>query len=84
LGKPDHMETLLDALPRLNHMDPYQSWDWSAAKPKMWDVYRVELFPHYGQPCGIDNATDKKIFVSFKARGEGFGVTFPQKEVLLW
>jgi len=49
---------------RLNAIDPYQVWDWSASsrrldpmsgkrKPLMWHRYRVELFPHYGQFSGI-------------------------------
>ena len=48
----------------LNLLDPYQIWTWDPARrrpyrgyPKrqlpMWHRYRVELYPHYGQPCGI-------------------------------
>ena len=48
----------------LNVLDPYQIWTWDPATrrpyrgyPKrqllMWHQYRVELYPHYGQLCGI-------------------------------
>ena len=48
----------------LNLLDPHKvwTWDWSRRstfrkypKPQlpMWHFYRVELFPHYGQLCGI-------------------------------
>jgi hypothetical protein len=48
----------------LNLLDPHKVWTWDAASrrafrgyPKkqlpMWHVYRVELYPHYGQLCGI-------------------------------
>jgi hypothetical protein len=48
----------------LNLLDPYKIWTWDPASrrsfcgyPKrqlpMWHVYRVELYPHYGQLCGI-------------------------------
>ncbi len=48
----------------LNALDPFQIWTWDPATrrayrgyPKrqlpMWHQYRVELYPHYGQPCGI-------------------------------
>ena len=48
----------------LNQLDPHQVWTWDPALrqpypgyPKrqlpMWHVYRVELYPHYGQLCGI-------------------------------
>lgn len=53
-------------LPRLerelNALDPHKVWTWSrnARRPykgkmklPMWHRYRVELFPHYGQPSGI-------------------------------
>jgi hypothetical protein len=50
----------------LNQLDPYQIWTWDSASrtalkgyPKkqlpMWHQYRVELFPHYGQLCGIQD-----------------------------
>lgn len=48
----------------LNLLDQHKAWTWSPESrrafrgyPKkqlpMWHVYRVELFPHYGQLCGI-------------------------------
>ena len=49
---------------RLNALDPYKVWTWDAnsrrgyrgyAKKQlpMWHHYRVELYPHFGQPSGI-------------------------------
>ena len=48
----------------LNLLDPHKIWTWSPASrtackgfPKkqlpMWHQYRVELYPHFGQPSGI-------------------------------
>lgn len=48
----------------LNLLDPHKVWTWDPASrrpyrgyPKrqlpMWHAYRVELYPHYGQLCGI-------------------------------
>ena len=48
----------------LNLLDPYKIWTWDPSTrmpyrgyPKrqlpMWHQYRVELYPHYGQPSGI-------------------------------
>ena len=48
----------------LNLLDQHKAWTWDPARrssyqgyPKkqlpMWHVYRVELYPHYGQPSGI-------------------------------
>jgi hypothetical protein len=48
----------------LNLLDPHKVWTWDPAArrpfrgyPKkqlpMWHVYRVELYPHFGQLCGI-------------------------------
>jgi len=48
----------------LNVIDPHKVWTWNPASrrayrgyPKkqlpMWHVYRVELYPHFGQLCGI-------------------------------
>lgn len=48
----------------LNLLDPYKVWTWDPASrrpyrgyPKkqlpMWHQYRVELYPHFGQPSGI-------------------------------
>jgi hypothetical protein len=49
---------------QLNLLDPNKIWTWDPASrrpyrgyPKrqlpMWHQYRVELYPHYGQLCGI-------------------------------
>lgn len=51
----------------LNLLDPHKVWTWAPESrrpyrgyPKrqlpMWHVYRVELYPHYGQLCGIPDA----------------------------
>jgi len=48
----------------LNALDPYRSWTWdhrqrrpdpNSAKLQLplWHQYRVELYPHFGQPAGI-------------------------------
>ena len=48
----------------LNALDPYGVWDWAPssrtldpvsgkAQLPMWHRYRVELYPHVGQPAGI-------------------------------
>jgi hypothetical protein len=53
-----------DLVRELNLLDPNKvwTWDWNRRRtycnyPKpqlpMWHFYRVELFPHYGQRCGI-------------------------------
>jgi len=50
----------------LNVLDPHKIWTWDPATrrpyrgyPKlqlpMWHVYRVELYPHFGQLCGIQD-----------------------------
>lgn len=51
----------------LNLLDAHKVWTWDPAArrgfrgyPKkqlpMWHVYRVELYPHFGQLCGIRDA----------------------------
>ncbi len=51
----------------LNMLDPHKIWTWDPATRRpyrgyakkqlpMWHRYRVELFPHYGQPSGIRDA----------------------------
>lgn len=48
----------------LNLLDPYKVWTWDPASRRpyrgqgkrqlpMWHVYRVELYPHFGQTSGI-------------------------------
>jgi hypothetical protein len=49
---------------QLNLLDPHKVWTWSPenrrryrgypkAQLPMWHQYRVELYPHWGQLCGI-------------------------------
>ena len=53
-----------DLVRELNLLDPYHIWTWSSSSRRpfpgstkkqlpMWHQYRVELYPHYGQLCGI-------------------------------
>lgn len=61
----DLMELASGELERkLNALDPYKIWTWDSHSRKpyrgytkrqlpMWHRYRVELYPHYGQPSGI-------------------------------
>lgn len=48
----------------LNALDPHKVWTWDPGSRRpdpnfakgqlpMWHRYRVELYPHYGQPSGI-------------------------------
>lgn len=57
---------------RLNLLDPYKVWTWDPATrrpyrgyPKkqlpMWHRYRVELYPHCGQWCGIRDAFGNEL-----------------------
>lgn len=58
------VHTLPDIVRELNKIDPYKVWTWdwndrifdrNSAKPQlpMWHRYKVELYPHVGQDCGI-------------------------------
>jgi hypothetical protein len=49
---------------KLNLLDPHKIWTWDPRSRRpyrgfrkkqlpMWHKYRVELYPHFGQPCGI-------------------------------
>jgi len=52
----------ISLVPKLNSMDPHKCWDWSTAdKPRTWEIYRIELYPHYGQLCGIDDITGQEL-----------------------
>ncbi len=53
-----------DLTRRLNLIDPKKVWTWDPTQRRpypgsqkrqlpMWLVYRVELYPHFGQLCGI-------------------------------
>lgn len=55
---------LIDVVRELNSMDPFKVWTWNwndriydrnSAKSQlpMWHRYKVELYPHVGQGCGI-------------------------------
>jgi hypothetical protein len=57
---------------QLNLLDPHKIWTWDPASrrpyrgyPKkqlpMWHQYRVELYPHYGQPCGIHDKNGHEL-----------------------
>ncbi len=48
----------------LNALDPHKAWTWDPAERRpyrgyrkkqlpMWHIYRVEMYPHYGQLSGI-------------------------------
>ena len=50
----------------LNAIDPHQVWTWNPQRRRpdaaggksqlpMWHQYRVELYPHFGQPSGIQD-----------------------------
>lgn len=49
---------------KLNALDPHKCWTWARSSRRpyrgsgkaqlpMWHIYRVELYPHYGQKSGI-------------------------------
>lgn len=51
---------------RLNALDPHKIWTWDPDSRRayrgdakrqlpMWHRYRVELYPHFGQPAGIQD-----------------------------
>ncbi|MBI5365007.1 MAG: hypothetical protein HZA53_17650 [Planctomycetes bacterium] len=56
----------------LNLLDPHKCWTWDPASRRwdpdsgkaqlpMWRIYRVELYPHYGQICGIRDARGHEL-----------------------
>jgi len=56
----------------LNLLDPHKVWTWDSASRRpfpgsakrqlpMWHRYRVELYPHYGQLCGIPDAYGNEL-----------------------
>ena len=69
----------------LNLLDPHQVWTWDPASRRpyrgyakrqlpMWHVYRVELYPHFGQPSGIrdDYGHELEFPAAFRRRrGKG-------------
>ncbi len=57
---------------RLNELDPYKIWTWAPSSRRpyrgfakkqlpMWHVYRVELYPHYGQFSGIKDESGNEL-----------------------
>jgi hypothetical protein len=68
----------------LNQRDPLRSWGWDPRTRKsyrgypkaqlpMWHAYRVELYPHYGQPCGLvdRNGDDMDFPAAFRRSRDG-------------
>lgn len=56
----------------LNLLDPHKVWTWDPSErrpyrgfPKkqlpMWHVYRIELYPHYGQGSGLTDAQGHEL-----------------------
>lgn len=56
----------------LNALDPHKVWTWEPrsrrwdpdsgkAQLPMWFAYRVELYPHYGQPSGITDQFGQQL-----------------------
>lgn len=69
----------------LNLLDPHKVWTWAPESRRpyrgyakkqlpMWHTYRVELYPHYGQLCGIRDAHGNELMfpAAFRqSRGTG-------------
>ncbi|WP_290876410.1 hypothetical protein [Gracilimonas sp.] len=59
---------------QLNLIDPHKIWTWNSKDRKsysgftkkqlpMWHKYRIELYPHFGQPSGItDKHGNQQVF----------------------
>jgi hypothetical protein len=56
----------------LNALDPHKAWTWKPqsrrydpdsgkAQLPMWFAYRVELYPHFGQPSGIKDQFGQQL-----------------------
>jgi len=69
----------------LNNLDPHKVWTWDPASRQpdpnsgkaqlpMWYRYRVELYPHYGQFCGIKDqyGHDLEFPSAFRQSRHGF------------
>ena len=59
-----------DIQERLLQLDPIWTWEWENREPfraypkpqlPMWHKYRVELFPDFGQFCGIVDGTGRAL-----------------------
>lgn len=70
---------------RLNAANPYKIWTWDSKSRKpyrgftkkqlpMWHHYRIELYPHYGQPSGIvdENGHEQQFPAAFRKTRETF------------
>lgn len=69
----------------LNALDPYKIWTWdwkeriydrNSAKQQlpMWHRYKVEIYPHTGQGCGIldENGNEQKFPAAFRKTRDTF------------
>ncbi|ADC49340.1 hypothetical protein BpOF4_06400 [Alkalihalophilus pseudofirmus OF4] len=82
----DVMELATGELERkLNALDPYKVWTWDSNSRKpyrgytkkqlpMWHRYRVELYPHFGQPSGIKDeyGHDQQFPAAFRKSRDTF------------
>ena len=68
----------------LNLLDPHKIWTWDPASRRayrgyakrqlpMWHAYRVELYPHYGQLCGIRDEYGHELEFPSAFRRSRFG-----------
>ncbi|BAQ10000.1 hypothetical protein OXB_1529 [Bacillus sp. OxB-1] len=82
----DLMELATGELERkLNALDPYKVWTWDSSSRKtyrgftkkqlpMWHRYRVELYPHFGQPSGIldEHGNEQQFPAAFRKTRDSF------------
>lgn len=82
----DLMELATGELERkLNALDPYKVWTWDSSSRKpyrgftkkqlpMWHRYRVELYPHFGQPSGIldEHGHEQQFPAAFRKTRDSF------------
>lgn len=82
----DLMELATGELERkLNALDPYKVWTWDSSSRKpyrgftkkqlpMWHRYRVELYPHFGQPSGIldEHGNEQQFPAAFRKTRDTF------------
>ncbi|MDQ0215910.1 hypothetical protein J2S13_002330 [Oikeobacillus pervagus] len=82
----DLMELAKGELERkLNALDPYKVWTWDSSSRKsyrgftkkqlpMWHRYRVELYPHFGQPSGIldEHGHEQQFPAAFRKTRDSF------------
>lgn len=77
--------TLPDIVRELNRLDPFKVWNWdwdkriydrNSAKPQlpMWHRYKVELYPHTGQNCGIsdEHGNEQQFPAAFRKTRDTF------------